>query len=496
LRFRVGFPLRFVLAILRSSALLIDLYIPLEAPLSEDTLRFPRLAPSAAPAAICCFFDFAGIHNCFARGRTFGLTQIKLCFAKSGGAILPIRFPKMKDLRRLIPVLIVSAALPFSSCYVFPVKNIEGSFRGLDSCAVRAAKADKPATVRILMVHGMGKPQPQVWEKPLVDGIARKMDLSPDGESSKKEFWYSKHLLGILWRYPFVQRKTGVPVRMYALTWTPATEGWKDKKFETDERYSHYRLAGDRFLKKDLMDARFSDAVLYAGEYREHMQYPIVESVSYILRDNFGPADELAIITESLGSYMTYDTLLRMSNGYSFLHEKNYNPYDARRFVGQTSTIYMLANQIPLLELSDVNNPPSEKKPSASVAVSDSGSQLMKQFAKVRAAQAPAGKHGVPLELDLNLVAFSDPNDLLSYPISDADVLTRGRAPENIHVSYGNVTYSLARWSLFWIVVDPIKAHTGHASSNKVLNLIVHGHNARNAPGAEPEPSTPSFEQN
>ena len=63
LRFRVGLPLRFVLAILRSSVLLIDLYIPRDAPLSDDLERLPRFAASAAPAAICCFFDFAGIHK-------------------------------------------------------------------------------------------------------------------------------------------------------------------------------------------------------------------------------------------------------------------------------------------------------------------------------------------------------------------------------------------------------------------------------------------------
>jgi hypothetical protein len=59
--FLVGLPFRLVFAILRSSALLIDLYMPLEAPLREDFLRFPLLAANAAPAAICCFFDFAGI---------------------------------------------------------------------------------------------------------------------------------------------------------------------------------------------------------------------------------------------------------------------------------------------------------------------------------------------------------------------------------------------------------------------------------------------------
>jgi hypothetical protein len=63
LRFRVGFPLRFVLAIFRSSLSLIDLAICREAPLSDDFERLPRFAASAAPAAICCFFDFAGIHE-------------------------------------------------------------------------------------------------------------------------------------------------------------------------------------------------------------------------------------------------------------------------------------------------------------------------------------------------------------------------------------------------------------------------------------------------
>jgi hypothetical protein len=72
LRFLVGFPLRLVFAILRSSALLIDLYIPREAPLSDDLERLPRFAASAAPAAICCFFDFAGIQNNFASNEYFG----------------------------------------------------------------------------------------------------------------------------------------------------------------------------------------------------------------------------------------------------------------------------------------------------------------------------------------------------------------------------------------------------------------------------------------
>ncbi len=65
LRFRVGNFLRLVLATFRSSFRLIDLYMLLDAPRSDDFDFLPRLAASAAPAAICCFFDFAGITRMF-----------------------------------------------------------------------------------------------------------------------------------------------------------------------------------------------------------------------------------------------------------------------------------------------------------------------------------------------------------------------------------------------------------------------------------------------
>jgi hypothetical protein len=60
-RERVGRLLRLALAIRSSSGSLIDFTICREAPLSCDLGLSPRLAANAAPAAICCFFDFAGM---------------------------------------------------------------------------------------------------------------------------------------------------------------------------------------------------------------------------------------------------------------------------------------------------------------------------------------------------------------------------------------------------------------------------------------------------
>ena len=72
LAFLVGNPLRFVPAISLSSFVLIDLAIPFDAPLSEDFFASPRLAASAAPAAICCFLDFAGIRLIYAACDSVG----------------------------------------------------------------------------------------------------------------------------------------------------------------------------------------------------------------------------------------------------------------------------------------------------------------------------------------------------------------------------------------------------------------------------------------
>jgi hypothetical protein len=59
--FFVGRGLRLVLATSLSCFSLIDFSMLLEGPLSELFGFFPRLAVNAAPAAICCFLDFAGM---------------------------------------------------------------------------------------------------------------------------------------------------------------------------------------------------------------------------------------------------------------------------------------------------------------------------------------------------------------------------------------------------------------------------------------------------
>jgi hypothetical protein len=54
-----GLPLRFVLARSSNCDLFIESCMLLEAPFKDDFFLVPFFAASAAPAAICCFWDFA-----------------------------------------------------------------------------------------------------------------------------------------------------------------------------------------------------------------------------------------------------------------------------------------------------------------------------------------------------------------------------------------------------------------------------------------------------
>ena len=62
---RLGRDLRLVFAIFRNSPSLMEEAMPREAPRSELLERLPRFAARAAPAAICCFLDFAGMITCY-----------------------------------------------------------------------------------------------------------------------------------------------------------------------------------------------------------------------------------------------------------------------------------------------------------------------------------------------------------------------------------------------------------------------------------------------
>ncbi len=119
----------------------------------------------------------------------------------------------------------------------------------------------------------------------------------------------------------------------------------------------------------------------------------------------------------------------------------------ARQALAGTQIIYMAANQIPLLDLRD----PAEIAGLAPAETLD----------RLRRAITPLDTLGAE-SADMKAVAFTDPNDLLSYELDTADDRN-----VNVRITIASV--------LFFYFANPWEAHTGYLESEKVWQYIACG---------------------
>lgn len=109
----------------------------------------------------------------------------------------------------------------------------------------------------------------------------------------------------------------------------------------------------DRYLKNELLDHRFSDAIAYAGEFREPIQYSVQQALCAVLTDTRrldGPCEwrELArdaetyVITHSLGSIILLESLEAL------VRKRGAAESAAQEFIWRTRFVALLANQFPL----------------------------------------------------------------------------------------------------------------------------------------------------
>src|SRR6516165_1988201 len=352
--------------------------------------------------------------------------------------------------------------LPFTAiclltgCTMLSVRRFENDFDGLNAAASRSNSAG--GTLRILLVHGMGHHAPG-YSQPLMQGIAARLNLSSTGPSRRITIRKERHDYGEI-NIANYSSSEGKKVRAYELTWSATTDALKARQFASDATYASDRVLVNRQLKAQLIDDALADPVLYIGRYRTHMQFPIMRAVEAILHD-YEPQDELAIITQSLGSYMSYDTLLRMSRGERIMGEKEYSADVVRDLIGHTNYVFMLANQLPLLELSEVSNP---------LPLLHASDTAVKALAEIRRENKPKIRpQQPPAPPALHLVAFSDPNDLLSYPLDQSSI-------SGSTIVYSNVIVSVERSAILGVFAWPLTAHTGHDKSKVVMDLLAFGH--------------------
>jgi hypothetical protein len=273
------------------------------------------------------------------------------------------------------------------------------------------------------------------------------------------------------------------------LLWAPLTENIKCKLAKDDDKAPHKQAFAA--FARDFIDNKLGDIVLYGGTFRDNVMRPSVQAALCLVTggtpsDNGkdctpGPYnDPTVIITHSLGGYMLMDAI-----DYELRKQKCDNAVGnsaAGKILANTDYIYMMANQIALLDLTRLRvypRQPEGARPQLQLEDALPGSEIANRFAKCWTATPPKprplveanGVEAPPPEKQI--VAFTDPNDILSWRLRQKDLgIPR---PDRRSVKLTNVYMSNGELSIPGLISDPVKAHTGYFDNPTVMNLLLCG---------------------
>jgi len=198
-------------------------------------------------------------------------------------------------------------------------------------------------------------------------------------------------------------------------------------------------------LKRDILDWGFADALLAVGPMQDY----IVEGVREVVLASVGPAEqqEFIVVSHSLGSYLIFSALDLQSGPQGATPSDWENRFD--KVLSQTSHAYFMANQVRLLELADLDN-------------TKNGSLIVHLG---RWSHLRAQAHQDPPRI----VAWSDPDDLLTWQIPEPDQST-------VHANVGSDVKNqpadnATRW--FGLLESPTKAHVNYEQNKHVIRTMV-----------------------
>lgn len=317
---------------------------------------------------------------------------------------------------------------------------------------VRAAPS---RTVDVLLVHGMCTHDAR-WAADTVRTLAAALPANA-GPAPARAAEPAPQVEII----PDTVRTPQGEIRFQSLIWSALTTPLKTQLCydQTDKSpicqgsqpFQPQRAGINAKLKDKLLDDCLADAMIYQGaargEIQRHMREAILRATAQSAQPE--PPAPLVVISESLGSNILFDTL----NG--MLDEPAASPaaVSAQRAVDRLAYLSMAANQIPILALADQRLP----SPGAlGVTAHDSLQRLLLR----RRGPSPQAA-GVAR---LTVVAYTDPNDLLSYTLERERYARKDVEVFNVRVS------NAPTW--FGAFARPDVAHLRYLENPDVAGLI------------------------
>ena len=273
------------------------------------------------------------------------------------------------------------------------------------------------------------------------------------------------------------------------------------EQVEKLEKIRPHSVLANRALKDTLVDWGLADVLLATGPMggimRDGVRQLIAKSAAFDPAQAEAPGgdgrgkydwtaqlshtvldQEFIGVTHSLGSYLLFNTL---SLEQSKLTPAEQSASDAARLAKEenavryiferTSLIYFLANQLEMLEITNLENaPPASPStyqsrgltpPQVSINPAANFRSLVNQWQQMQANfQASLHPGNAAAQQKVQVVAFSDPNDVMTFRvprIGDVDVI-------NLYVQNGS------HW--FGLFESPTAAHSHYARNKAVLNVM------------------------
>jgi len=352
------------------------------------------------------------------------------------------------------------------------------SFAGLNELFRASADGGNGlvSSLKIMTVHGIGA-HAQGYSRRLVDSLVSEFRLTRMAEVVKTvQLSHPDYAgdLGVLTVYRFMNAAQTSEVLFYELTWDSIiADQVAIVDYDTRREAASRRVPLNHTLKT-FLNQSIPDALAYNTGYRQPIQIAVAQSACWMLTGNWaempnGKAaycdplrpkawsridnSNIAIISHSLGSRISLDaiqqTLLRISREPE-LHEI------AELLQNKPVYLFMLSNQLSLLQI---------------------GQPLPEVHDQIEPICSAAGRRRDERLIDhLQIVAFSDPNDLFSYTVKPAFVdryIDSRLCPTitNVVIEVAPVT-SLLGTEAF---ANPQAAHSDYETDSRVLKMLVSG---------------------
>jgi len=344
---------------------------------------------------------------------------------------------------------------------------------------------DPTKRAKVLMVHGVGSHIPG-YSTQLLEGLSDEMALNKISAITKNialtDALDTTKKLGSLRITRSTNENETEELLFYELTWSEITDDQKKiLSYDNSGEYSFRRAAVNDILKKFINDTA-PDPMIYLGASQEDILVSFAQSFCWMVSKNWddlpapstssqlcNPAqllsavenmqnDRYAFISHSLGSRIVIDGLQRIAR---LLSDKQ---SERRKMIGDDFVktfrqlqfpIFMLSNQLPLLQL---------------------GRKLPEVTGQHDAYCHADGEHYHSRILSkTSIIAFSDPNDILSYALPHGFIDQYIDSRICAHAT--NITINVARViDAFGVdMANPLKAHLAYETDKRVIAMIANG---------------------